>query len=89
MRKSKAVLQARVRPVGHSRITSKGQATIPLQVRKRLKLEPGDAVLFEESDSGAISLRRGDALDLACYRALENTLPDWGSKNDDDAYRDL
>ncbi len=31
-----------------SRVSSKGQVTIPKQVRNRLKIAPGDFVLFEE-----------------------------------------
>ena len=89
MRNLKSALRTQIRAVGQSRITSKGQATIPLSVRKRLKLRPGDAVLFEESHGGAISLRRAEPLDLEFLRALEKTLPEWDSQNDDDAYRDL
>lgn len=31
-----------------SKITSKGQTTIPKRIRERLQLEPGDRVLFVE-----------------------------------------
>ena len=33
-------------------ITSKGQITIPVAVRKQLKLEQGDKVVFIEDDQG-------------------------------------
>ena len=32
-----------------ARLTSKGQITIPLAIRKQLQLEAGDKVFFEES----------------------------------------
>ena len=73
-----------------SRVTKKYQATIPAPVRKRLGLKPGDSILFEESKpAGAIVLRRADPIDLEYLEALEGTLSEWNSENDDRAYRDL
>jgi len=37
-----------------SKITTKGQTTIPKKIRKRLNLEPGDRVLFLEKDGEII-----------------------------------
>lgn len=34
------------------RVTTKGQVTIPKEVRDRLGIEPGDEVVFERTDSG-------------------------------------
>ena len=34
------------------RVTSKGQVTIPKDIRDALGIEPGDEVVFEEVDSG-------------------------------------
>ena len=34
------------------RVTTKGQVTIPKEIRNALGIEPGDEVTFEESDSG-------------------------------------
>lgn len=34
-----------------SKITSKGQTTIPKRIRERLNLEPGDRVLFVEREN--------------------------------------
>lgn len=47
-------------------VTSKGQITIPIEVRKKLGLKPGDRVLFEESESGEIVLKpkTGSIMDL-------------------------
>jgi len=73
-----------------SRVTKKYQATIPAPIRKRLGLKPGDSILFEESKpTGAIILRRADPIDLEYLEALEGTLSEWNSENDDRAYRDL
>jgi len=78
------------RAIGHSRITSKGQATIPRSVRQRLHLNPGDSVLFEEWPNGqTVSIRRAEPLDLEFLRSLEGTLDEWNSANDNEAYGDL
>lgn len=34
------------------RVTTKGQVTIPKAIRDELGIEPGDEVVFEETDSG-------------------------------------
>ncbi len=40
----------------HSTITSKGQTTIPMSIRRRLGLKPGDRLVYDERD-GEIILR--------------------------------
>jgi len=78
-----------VRAIASSRLTTKGQATVPLPVRKRLHLEPGDTVIFEESEGGTIRIRKAEPLDLEFLSSLEKTLSEWNSENDEKAYRDL
>jgi AbrB family looped-hinge helix DNA binding protein len=36
----------------HGRITSKGQITIPRDIRRALGVQPGDRLLFESNNSG-------------------------------------
>ncbi len=78
-----------VRVIAISRLTSKSQATVPVDVRKRLNLKPGDTVIFEEIGAGAVSIRKAEPLDIEFLSALETTLSEWNSDNDDRAYRDL
>ncbi len=75
--------------IASSRLTIKGQATVPSSVRKRLQLKPGDTVIFEESEAGTVSIRKAEPLDLEFLSALEKTLSEWNSENDHRAYRDL
>lgn len=71
-----------------SKVTSKFQATIPLAVRRKLGLKPGDAVVFEiENDS--VRVRRASVLDREYAKSLEGTLTEWLSKEDEEAYREL
>lgn len=56
---------------GVSRITSKGQVTIPLEIRTHKKLEEGDQVIFVEVN-GEIIMEKVDALfDVFSRRAKE------------------
>jgi len=34
------------------RVTTKGQVTIPKEIRETLGIEPGDEIVFEETDAG-------------------------------------
>jgi antitoxin PrlF len=81
--------RAALRAIGSSRLTSKGQATVPLRVRQKLHLEPGDTVIFEESQGGTVRIRKAEPLDLEFLLALEKTLSEWNSENDEKAYGDL
>jgi antitoxin PrlF len=47
-------------------ITSKGQTTIPKEVRKKLKLKPGDRIYWIlEDDQAVLRPKTGALLDLA------------------------
>lgn len=37
-----------------SRVTDKGQTTIPKQLREKYGIEPGDTVVWEDTDEGII-----------------------------------
>ena len=71
-----------------SRLTSKYQATIPQAIRRKLNLKPGDAVVFEIEDD-TVTVRRATALDKEYAKAIEGTLTEWLSKEDDEAYGGL
>lgn len=71
-----------------SRLTEKFQATIPLPVRRHLHLGKGDVVVFE-IERDRVVLRRATPVDLAYAGAVSDTLVEWDSPADDEAYRDL
>ena len=71
-----------------SRVSSKGQVTLPKKVREAIGVGPGDAVAYDVG-KGVVTLRRLEPIDLAFHAAVESTLSEWGSKADDEAYSDL
>ena len=71
-----------------SRLTSKGQATIPAEIRKALRLKQGDSVAFA-LDKGKVTLRKAEGLDLAFLKLAEAAFEDWNSPEDEAAFRDL
>jgi antitoxin PrlF len=71
-----------------SKVTSKYQATIPKEIREVLRLAKGDHVRFDV-DGDVVTLYRATPLDLAYLRGLEDTLSEWLSDADEEAYRDL
>lgn len=47
-----------------AKVTSKGQITIPADIRKRLRLKPGDKVLFLE-DEGRVTIENSSMVALS------------------------
>lgn len=43
-----------------SKVSPKGQVTIPKQIREELGLHPGDEVEFERTESGVVLKKGGD-----------------------------
>ena len=72
-----------------SKLTTKSQATIPGKIRKLLGLSPGDSVVFEIEQGQKVVIRKATPVDFEFAFALEGTLSEWFSKNDEEAYRDL
>ncbi len=71
-----------------SRLSSKGQVTIPIEVRQAIGLEPGDLVGYEVKD-GIVTLQRAESFDDAFHASLSTTLTEWSSPEDDKSFRDL
>ena len=67
-----------------AKVTSKGQVTIPVEIRRKLGIKNGDKLLFIE-ESGRIYMMNSsmDALREA-QRAFAGEAERFGLKNDDD-----
>ncbi len=72
-----------------TKLTSKSQTTIPGKIRTILGLHPGDSVAFEVRENRKVLIRKATPIDFEFAKALEGTLSEWSSKNDEEAYRDL
>lgn len=72
-----------------AKITSKGQTTIPRDVRAALHVAPGDLIAWEVGQDGTATVRRVQPMDVEYLRAIEGTLSEWSGAADEEAYRDL
>ena len=71
-----------------TRVTQKYQATIPLEIRKVLDIHGGDLVGFEIQDKEVL-IRKVTPLDLEFAKALEGSMNEWVSEEDDKLYANL
>ena len=71
-----------------AKVTSKGQVTVPKEVRERLHLNPGDTLAFEV-EGDAARVRKANGFDATWHRAVSGTLEEWNSPEDDEAFRGL
>ncbi len=70
------------------RLSAKGQVTVPKPVREALGVGPGDLIAYEIED-GAVRLRPVAPFDAEFHAALSQTLGEWSSPEDDQAFSDL
>jgi antitoxin PrlF len=74
--------------IASSRMTQKFQTTIPAKVRQLLGLKSGDTIGFDIKE-GSVVLKKATPLDVAFAKAVEGTLSEWASEEDEEAYREL
>lgn len=72
-----------------ARLTSKYQATIPKEIRKCLHLESGDEILYELLSDNTVVIRKTSPLDLDYLQALNSTMNEWESDEDEQSYKNL
>ena len=71
-----------------SKLTSKYQATVPKEVREFLGLSAGDGLQWEIEDDHVV-VKKLSKLDLEWQRAVEMTLSEWSTPEDEKAYDSL
>jgi AbrB family looped-hinge helix DNA binding protein len=67
-----------------SRISSKGQVTIPIDIRKRLNLKEGDKVIFVEEDDRVFIANASLVALKRMEKVMEGKAEKAGIKNEDD-----
>jgi antitoxin PrlF len=71
-----------------SKLSIKGQVTIPMGIRKAMGIEPGDLVAYELRGN-SVEIKRLDPLDAVYHASVSETLEEWNSPEDDEAFNDL
>ena len=74
-----------------TRLTSKHQTTIPVEVRRALGLQAGDRVEFR-IEGRTVTLRKAEprlSEDLVFRLIQAHAMRDWDTPEDDEAFRDL
>ena len=72
-----------------SKITAKGQTTVPQEVRAALASKPGDLLAWEIEPDGRVAVRRIQPADVEYLRAVQGTLSEWHTAEDEKAYGKL
>lgn len=72
-----------------AQIMGGGQTVVPPEVCAALALEPGDILEWEVDTSARVQVRRASGFDSAYIASLSDTLTEWESPLDEEAYRDL
>lgn len=73
----------------YAKMSSKGQVTVPAEIRRALNVNQGDTLVWETTSDGQVSVKRVEPLDLDYLAAMSGTLSEWNSVEDDEAFRDL
>lgn len=66
-----------------STVTQKGQATLPVEIRRLLKIKPGDQIFFQIEKNNTILLRKLSQQDFSWAASLEKSLVEWMDESDD------
>lgn len=72
-----------------SKITTKGQTTVPREVRIALKSKPGDLLAWEIDADNRVCVRRVQPMDVEYLQAVEATMSEWHTAEDEAAYGNL
>ena len=71
-----------------SKLLSKGQVTIPANIRKFMGIVPGDMVAYEIQGK-TLKLKKVESFDSAYRAAISEILEEWNSPEDEEAFNDL
>lgn len=69
--------------VATSLVSAKGQIAIPLVIRKKLNIAPGDKV-FYSVEGDRFFVKKLKSVDIEWLNAVGSTLDEWNNPDDDD-----
>ena len=72
-----------------AKVTTKGQVTLPKEVRDAMHVNAGSLLEWEIMNGGSAVMRVVQPLDAAYLKALETTLSEWSGAQNEKAYRNL
>lgn len=68
-----------------AKVSSNGQITVPLEIRRALNLKPGDKILFMKNQDGQITIGNASAEAIfKAQKAFEGVAEKNGLANDDE-----
>ncbi len=65
-----------------SKVSTKGQTTIPAEVRDELGLKPGDLIQYS-LEKGKLVLKKFSIQEVVYLKSMEKTLSEWEGDDDD------
>ena len=71
-----------------SKVTSKGQVTIPKEVREALHIDPGDELAYV-IQGATVLVRRVQPFDRVWHDSMASQLQEWNAPENDEAWSDL
>ena len=71
-----------------SRVTSKGQTTIPASIRKAANIKSGDLLMFT-TEGNQVTIMKIELPTDDYSDSVSETFSEWSSPEDEEAWRDL
>ena len=72
-----------------AKVTTKGQVTLPKEVRDTMHVSAGSLLEWEIMNDGSAVMRVVQPLDASYLKVLETTLSEWSGAQNEKAYRNL
>ena len=72
-----------------SKITAMGRTTVPRKVRLALKSEPGVMLAWDMEPDGRVAVRRIQPMDIEYLKAVQDSLCEWHTVDDEREYGKL
>jgi AbrB family looped-hinge helix DNA binding protein len=71
-----------------AKVSTNGQVTVPVEIRRKLNLKEGDKIIFFERGEGEIVINNASATAIInAQRAFEGTAKEFGVNSEEDVQR--